>query len=281
MMRHLGRLFGLLLIASFVLAVAEIPGSVVIACAVVGLVGLLVVENLLTWRQAAAFYRAVEQHAAQHGLVYYSRDHLRRHALQYGLVAIVLLAFAVSIALNVLFATVYFVCGFFILGVIALIVIELRNRERCKEAWRRFAARHDLAFQDRLRIKGIYQDRPLLIESFTVRLFASSSRGGTGSTRADHTRVLAAVNNPGDYVLYWEKGRLQGHPDTLAQDILEMTDLGQRLTAAAPQHFGLDDEIVFLEIPKRIAEEAELQFLADLVCDTAEAVEVLYIWQRE
>ncbi len=280
--RYLGRLFILLLVASFVLALFDVQWQIVIAAFAIGLIGWVVTGVADSSRRSAAFYRAVEQHAAQHGLPYRSEDRRRRDYLQYAQIGGLLLLFVGSIVLNIMFNTFWFVCGFFALALVGMAAFGLRQQSRRNEMWQRFAARHGLTYKGSSispRLEGHYQQRPLVMETFTTTRFSRHS-GGSRRTTLYHIRIAVPVDNQAGCTLRWRKGRLESTPAPVAQDILEMTDLGQRLEAAAPDTFVLAESVLLLERQGVIAEEAELQFLVDLVCDTADAVEVLNAWQQ-
>ncbi|HFD39926.1 MAG TPA: hypothetical protein ENJ31_08815 [Anaerolineae bacterium] len=272
---------GLFCVGSDVLlnAVLEAPSPIIPAVFVIGLLGLLVFGLRWRFRRSVAFYRAVEQHAAQRGVTYRSEDRLRRDYLQYAQVGVVLLALTGSVVLTTLFRTFWFIVGFAVLGWAAVIALGLYRRNLPKRIWRQFAARHRLSFSSngQWRIEGEYEQRPLVMERLPPAPLWSRSSGDQGET-IHHLRIVVPVDSPEEYTLHWQWGTLRGQPELMVHALLEMTDLSQRLAAAAPDTFVLVESVLLLERQEAITDEAELQFLADLVCDTADAVETLQAW---
>ncbi|HID62706.1 MAG TPA: hypothetical protein EYP49_08235, partial [Anaerolineae bacterium] len=145
-MRHLSRLFTLILVASVLLAFMEVRWEIVVTCLGIGLAGLVGTEFLLHQRQVGAYCEAIERYAERTGLPFHGRERRREETLSTVAVAGLLVLFLAGIALTILSNNCLFVLVVSILIFGLVILMGLRQIRDRGEAWREFATRHNWVY---------------------------------------------------------------------------------------------------------------------------------------
>ncbi len=279
-MRHLSRLFTLILVASVLLAFMEVRWEIVVACLALGLVGLVGTEFLLHRRQVGAYCDAIERYAERTGLTFHGRERRREETLSTVAVAGFLVLFLAGVALTILSNNCLFVLAAFILIFVLAILMGLRQIQDRREAWHEFATRHNWVYNGGPRLQGLYRERQATVEAFTRRQFSPSSHlgrvhsGGTW-TSTPYTRLTVAVDNPSALALSMRGADIRkSRPKDLARELFELADLRPRLEAVAPAEIELRGSQLYLERRGEVRDATELQFLLDLLCDLATAIEM-------
>jgi hypothetical protein len=287
-------LFLLWVIALMAIAMFDVRWEIIFACFALGVVGFVGWAIIGGRAQAKAYHRAVGQYAERDGTSFPSQERWRE-SNRFIVIAIgLLLVFMGGGVLAILQGN--SIIGFlaFIPCVIFILVVGARQGRRQEEAWRGFAARHGLIYEPRSfsnrvpRIYGTYRKREVAIRILKRREPGSGfspvpSRMGTevrpgrrmrSSSRRSYTQITLSVDNPSDFYLLMRGVEVErSSPPDFARDLLEMTDLHQRLVAVSLGELALRRQKLYLEGDGIPIDLAELQFLLDLMCDLATAIE--------
>jgi hypothetical protein len=276
------------------MAIFDIRWEIIVACFAIGAVGFIGTAIVHGRAQAKAYSRAVQQYAERVGTIPRSQEWWEKWSLPVALGLFLIFLGGSCLAVwrgNFVIALLSFVPIF-----LFILILGGRQYRQQEEAWRDFAARHNLSYESDIvsrlkigplplafhkpfsgpRIYGTYRKREITIEELKRR--ESHFDPGTGrhkSSRRSYTRITLSVDNPADFLLTRGTEIQKSLPNDFARNLFGSSDLHQRLIAVSPREIALRGQKLYLELFSLPRDLVDLQFLSDFMWDLATAIEKL------
>ena len=280
-----------ILFASFTMAVRDMPPWLVIGGFVLGAIGLVSAQLIDSYSDHWRFYRTVER---------YSTDWTPRYSaarrivgeIRYALfVALILAVLVIGVVFAVLTTRFSFLTISFLVIMALMLVAVLKHVSAEKETWKEAATRLGLSYEF-----DADKQVPILSGSFrnrdvSVRLKRVSTLSGTGSYRPskpgreisdfsssshleEFTIVSAKAGVPESFRLSNRGGKWESDPVELSPFVLARHDIAERVKAISPfSTMELASSLLTLRWRGALDNVVEIEFLLNLACDVAEALE--------
>lgn len=275
-MEQLSRLFRIVLVAAFILAVLEFSWQIVISVVIVGLTGYIGIELAMQYRRTEAYFNAVERYARQVGHTFSASENVQAQ-LNFGLIVAGLIGlFLAGVGLTIYGSTPVFACVTFLLIFGVMIALGLRQSGSSAAVRRVFAARNHWSDDGKEGMRGTVRGYPAHVEIVKTRSWSSNSAhsGMRSGSTTTFTHFTLNINNPANASFKGTGSDIKkSRPDSLRQRLLEDVDLQRRLDAIYPASFILSESELFLKRRGEAHNAVELEFVLDFLCDTAVVVE--------